>query len=261
GVDSFWQKPITQREIKLFLEGVESVLRWDEQDGFRGVQHKSLVDIVQLECLSQSSSVLKITNGPLEGRIWLQNGHVIDAAIGDLVGEEAFKKILNWKSGNFESLPADATHARAIFSDYQALLLDAAQTVDESKAGASPEAAAGELPEGASARPGPLQESAKVKGVDFILVGAKNAAAPVESWRVENPEPLAKWTREVLEAFQELGEHFGVGSFKAVEGRGTRRNVSLVKVGEKQLCIGLQPSLSARACRETVNTVLSKWIS
>ena len=31
--------------------------------GFRGVQSKSLVDIIQLECMSQSSSVLRITNG------------------------------------------------------------------------------------------------------------------------------------------------------------------------------------------------------
>src|SRR3984957_23077 len=81
GVDLFWQKPGSGEEIKQFLDCIESLLgREANKGGFRGVQSKSLVDIIQLECLSQNSLVLKIINGPLEGRIWIQNGEVIDAA-------------------------------------------------------------------------------------------------------------------------------------------------------------------------------------
>ena len=43
------------------------------------MQSKSLVDIIQLECLSQSSVLLKINTGAVEGKIWIQNGEVIDA--------------------------------------------------------------------------------------------------------------------------------------------------------------------------------------
>ncbi|MCU0787213.1 MAG: response regulator, partial [Verrucomicrobia bacterium] len=55
GVDMYWQKPATQQETRMFLECMESLLGREEQSGFRGVQSKSLVDIIQLECLSQSS--------------------------------------------------------------------------------------------------------------------------------------------------------------------------------------------------------------
>src|ERR1051325_9364105 len=50
GVDQYWQKPATEKERQLFLESIESLLQNASQAGFRGVQSKSLVDIIQLEC-------------------------------------------------------------------------------------------------------------------------------------------------------------------------------------------------------------------
>ena len=72
GVDLFWHKPATEQETKMFLECIESLLGRETEAGFRGVQSKSLMDIIQLECISQSSSVLRITNGLLTGKIWIQ---------------------------------------------------------------------------------------------------------------------------------------------------------------------------------------------
>src|SRR5947208_829089 len=79
GVDQYWIKPETDQEMGLFMESIESLLFREAQGGFRGVQSKSLVDIIQLECLSQSSVMLKINNGLVDGRIWIQNGEVTDA--------------------------------------------------------------------------------------------------------------------------------------------------------------------------------------
>ena len=79
GVDLFWQKPSTAEEIQQFLECIESLLDREVQEtGFRGVQSKSLVDIIQLEGLSRSSTTLRILNGGLDGRIWMQDGDVIE---------------------------------------------------------------------------------------------------------------------------------------------------------------------------------------
>src|ERR1035437_8346792 len=63
GVDLFWHKPGSEQETKLFLECIESLLGRENEGGFRGVQSKSLMDIIQLECISQSSSVLRIKIG------------------------------------------------------------------------------------------------------------------------------------------------------------------------------------------------------
>src|SRR3989442_8277517 len=50
GVDQFWHKPNTEQEIKMFLECLESLLGGETETGFRGIQSKSLMDIIQLEC-------------------------------------------------------------------------------------------------------------------------------------------------------------------------------------------------------------------
>src|SRR2546426_6744464 len=114
GVDLFWRKPATEQEIKMFLECLESLLGRETEAGFRGVQSKSLVDIIQLECLSQSSAVLRITNGNLTGRIWIQDGEIIDSEADELKAEPAFQRILSWKAGSFETFPADPSRPRTI---------------------------------------------------------------------------------------------------------------------------------------------------
>src|SRR6185503_1231643 len=47
GVDQFWIKPESDQEVGLFMESIESLLSREDQGGFRGVQSKSLVDIIQ----------------------------------------------------------------------------------------------------------------------------------------------------------------------------------------------------------------------
>src|SRR5438094_4774277 len=171
GIDLFLEKPNTSQEISFFLDCIESLLgREMDAGGFRGMQSKSLVDIIQLECLSQSSSVLKVTNGPFSGRIWFINGDVIDAETQDLKGEPAFRKILSWKTGNFEILPADPERPRTIFNSYQGLLLESAQALDEAQA----QVPEGESAPGAEAAPAPATESplaalARFNGVEFVM--------------------------------------------------------------------------------------------
>ena len=96
GVDLFWLKPGNEREVRLFIECLESLLTRDTHAGFRGLQNKSLVDLIQLECLSNNSLVLRITNGPLTGNIWIQNGEVIDAPLEALGITPREAEILLW---------------------------------------------------------------------------------------------------------------------------------------------------------------------
>ncbi|MGB0580597.1 MAG: DUF4388 domain-containing protein [Limisphaerales bacterium] len=164
GIDLFIEKPKTPSEFKLFVDCVESLLAREEQGGFRGIQSKSLSDIVQMESMSMTSTTLKVANGPLVGKIWMVDGDLIDAEVGDEKGEEVFKRIMSWKSGTFENLPADESRERSIFASVQGLLLDSAQTLDELAAGEVP-GSGGEKSESGSG----LSQLAKQGGVEFIV--------------------------------------------------------------------------------------------
>ncbi len=256
GVDLFWEKPGNEQEIKLFKECIESLLGRESQSnsGFRGVQSKGLVDIIQLECLSQSSSVLKITNGEREGKIWVLNGELIDAASGDATGETAFKEIFGWKTGNFEILPVDPNRTRTIFNSYQGLLLDSAQALDESQ---GPEPVA----PGASAPSSPLVALARAEGVEFLLALSADDKKALDSWGLDHAELLGKWARQTQKNFRDLGEKFQFGELAQIEGFGLQRHVAMGMRNGNILCMGLKRTLNAEQVRETAKSILSKWVS
>lgn len=263
GVDQYWIKPESDQEMGLFMESIESLLHRDAQPsgGFRGVQSKSLMDIVQLECLSQSSVVLKITNGMAEGRIWIQNGEVIDAEALELTAEPAFQRILTWKTGSFELLPADPARTRTIFTSYQGLLLNNAQTLDENASQAQAAADAG-VEGGATSSMAPLlAELSQMNNIEFVLAAGAGRGGTEDFWGLENPKPVVEFTRETLENFRALGERLQVGQLQQVLGTGPQRKVAVATCGQTELCVGFPPALPADTLRDTMRNILTKWAS
>jgi len=257
GVDLYWQKPGTGEEIKQFLDCIESLLgREAQRGGFRGVQSKSLVDIIQLECLSQNSLVLRIINGPLSGRIWINNGEVVDAATEELNGEEAFRRILSWRAGNFESLPPEPEHERTIFNSYQGLLLETAQAHDEAQGKKE-----GNTTINGKKTNSPLAALARYPGVEFILVLKPGAEKKFDARGLDNPQPVAEWGRQTLEQFRSLGDRLRAGPLHELDGLGSQRHVTLTPYENRDFCVGWQHSLSLEQMEDSMKKLLSLWVS
>ena len=261
GIDLFLEKPSSSKEIAFFVDCIESLLDREQEGGFRGVQSKSLVDIIQLECLSQSSSVLKISQGKFEGKIWIQNGEIVNAECDGKVGVEAFQQILAWKAGNFEMLPADAGRARTIFTSYQGLLLETAQVLDEAQQGGGLQASPGASKEARSDGSAGLMALSRFHGVDFVLSVSAKDEAQFESWGLDNAEQMAAWTNSTMREFQTLGDTLQAGMLNRIDARGPMQNVSAAARGENELCVGFYRSLPAEAVRATMQKILNKWAS
>lgn len=266
GIDQFLEKPRTGKEINYFCECIEGILHKGESNGgFRGVQSKSLMDIIQLECLSQSSSVLKITSGPVEGKIWIDNGEVIDAVAADATGEEAFKLIASWRGGNFEMLPAEPGRRRTIHNSYHALLLETAQALDEAQGSspapavaAAPTAAPNREPDTADAK---LYDASRIPGVEFIVAVDRTKPRPPASYGLENPEQLGDWLNETANAFRSIGEKLQWGALKTMEGRGIHGNIAVITHENTAIMAGWERSLSWAQIREGMKKILARWIS
>ena len=253
GVDLFWQKPGTEQEINAFRECIESLLDRNTESGFRGVQSKSLVDIIQLECISHSSSVLRITNGPLTGKIWIDTGELVDAETDGSRGEEAFQKILAWRTGNFETLPAEPTRARTIFKSYNALLLESAQALDEAAQAVDTNA-----PRAVASG---LTAATQVDGVEFVLTTRSGEKTEMEARGLENPERMAAWTRQSLDRFRALGDRLQTGPLEQIEALGPHRHVTLAQPADTALCVGWRPTMSAEEIRNQMKKVVTLWAS
>jgi CheY-like chemotaxis protein len=254
GVDLFWHKPATEQERRMFLDCIESLLGRETEGGFRGVQSKSLMDIIQLECISQCSSVLRITNGSFSGKIWIEAGELIDAEAADLQGEPAFQKILSWKAGNFEMLPADPSRPRSISKSYNALLLESAQALDESRGAVTAEG----VPQAVAS---PLAQLSKFEGVEFVLATKAGEEGYQVARGLENPERMSAWARQSTERFRLLGDRLGAGPLEQVEAFGPQRHVTLARREETDFCVGWQPALVPDQVREMMKKLLALWAS
>ncbi len=262
GVDMFWQKAGSAEEFQLLRDCVESFLdrEVNSEGGFRGMQSKSLVDLIQLECLSQSSAVLHITQGAVSGRIWVQDGEIIDAGAGSFKGEEAFREILSWKSGHFELQPPEPDHPRIIHHSAQGLLLDSAQALDESRNQVATANAGGAG--AAAAANSVLAPLTKFEGVEFLLTMPTDEKAACESWGLENAQDVATWARDAQQRLRQLGDKLGAGALGQATGYGMHWHWALSGDDRKGLlCAGFRRTMPKDKVEQTMKHIFTKWIS
>lgn len=262
GIDLYLQKPNTPQELACFMDCMESLMNREAAGGFRGVQSKSLVDLVQLECLTGSSSVLRIANGILEGKIWIKDGEVIDAETEEFSGEEAFKRITGWKTGNFEILPNEGERARRIMTSYQGLLLDSAQALDEAQAQGTALEGAGDEPEKTSDtqffKKGGL---GSIQGVEFALKMNDGSEKPAQSWGLEDSAGIAGWISKSLAKFEKLGEKFEFGNVQELEGKTLQRHLHVTVQGETRFAVGIIGAPAREEVEKSVKKVMERWAS
>jgi hypothetical protein len=245
-----------QSNSKLFIECLESLLGRDDEPGFRGIQSKSLMDIIQMECLSRSSSVLRITRGPLVAKLWIQDGELIDAEVEGVRGEAAFRRILSWKSGTFENLPAEPQHERSILKPINALLLETAQDMDEAASPATPESR-----EQSAHRQTVWKLSLLTReGADFVIAIPPEGMGEPEALGTQIVTPLIRWTRHAAVVARRLGERLEAGPILQVTGQNMERHVLVLEREERLFLVGWPAGASGNLLEKSRKLVAS-WDS
>lgn len=260
GVDMYWLKPGTRQDMDTFMQCMESLLGLGGDAGFRGIQSKGLMDIIQMESLSQSSTVLRVTRGSLVGRLWFQTGELVDAETDGARGEAAFQRILAWKSGTFESLPPEPARQRTIQKPLNALLLEAAQAMDEI---AAPEhAASPEEAEQADHRKTVWRLAALTReGADFVVSRPNNGKGNVEGWGTEATQELGKWVAQALASCSHLAQRFETGPLSHLDGKALDHRVVLLSHEAKTFLVGWPSETESSRLKEQSNKLVASWES
>ena len=94
----------------------------------------TVLDIIQLKCLNNATQVIDFTSAQGgRGRIYFQNGEIIHATTAKSKGEAAVSEIIGWRGGRAQEGSGAPPAERTIFTTWQSLLLNAAQTADENR--------------------------------------------------------------------------------------------------------------------------------
>jgi hypothetical protein len=90
-----------------------------------------LPDIIQLVSVSGKTGKFTLTRDGERGYIYLKNGQMVHAMVGDLIGEEAIYSLAIWNQGEFQFSPSEEPDRQTITKSNTNLLMEAARRLDE----------------------------------------------------------------------------------------------------------------------------------
>ncbi len=91
----------------------------------------ALPDVIQLVSVSGKTGVFTLSSDGVEGKIFLTEGQITDAFVGDLRGEDAVYEMAIWQRGQFIFTPHVESDRRTINKPNTSLMMEAARRLDE----------------------------------------------------------------------------------------------------------------------------------
>ena len=229
GAELYLQKPTSPAGWQSLYGVLNELVKLRPEEGFRGVLRRvGLQDVVQMECLARSSSVLEISNGRVTGNVFIETGQIVHAQIGDLTGEPAFNQLLALGGGQFALKPFSEPPARTISGQWEFLLMEAARKSDEARetlAAESPgppesESIAAEVAQLHSAAAASAAAAAPEFAADYAVVPLLPAGV---SWRPKVDELLILSNQgDVIYEWQCANVDLWVNFFEFASQRGQR---------------------------------------
>ena len=257
GAELFLEKPTSQKDWHSLYATLKELIRLQPEEGFQGVLRRvGLQDVLQMECLARSSSVLEISTSKARGSVFVQEGQIIHAEVGELAGEEAFNHLMALAGGNFSLQPFSEPRARTISGSWEILLMEAARVRDEAKEpslnpsaveaagsrtspagledvfGRAPPSAAHEMggvakassvPRPASAPAPPPLETLRPK-VDEMLICSTQGDVLYE-WQCPDADARIRFLQFLSQKSWQLRQGLPIGQFQRLEVEGLRDRI------------------------------------
>ena len=149
--------------------------------------------------------MFSMTRASEKGYVYLQNGQITHAKLGDVEGEDAIYALALWSQGTFQFSPGVESEARTISRSNTNLLLEAARRSDEWKI-----------------------LSKKIPGTDSVpvLVAREGANGPVTltplEWKVVTKADGNRSIEEIARALRTLGVRRRQDPLRPRDGRARR---------------------------------------
>ncbi len=160
------EKPFEIEDLRTLIQQALT-----EKKGFDGkVSDFQLSDLIQMNVLGRMVAALLVTKGEEKGILYFNDGNVVHAQCGDMVGEKAFYKVLGWETGNFEFRKGERPEQETITQGWQSLLLEGMRRKDEVTPETKTQMKEVSRQESVEKIKACMNEFIKIKGVDVIAV-------------------------------------------------------------------------------------------
>jgi DNA-binding response OmpR family regulator len=238
GAALFLAKPTSTEGFDALAAALDALAGAAPQGGFRGVMQLDLQDVLQMECLSRKSSVLVISTGDRQGRIYLSEGEIIHAQAGQLQGEMALYGLLALRGGQFTFEPFAEPPHRTITGQYQFLLMEAARLRDETST--TPSKRASESDDQGT------PTEARGTRIEEVLLSS-SAGEVLYQWKCEAIEKHLELFKQIEQQAMQISKGSPSGRFHRVS----------MELGHSRLLIQIQPAFKLLVRSELPSQPLS----
>ena len=212
------EKPVASDGFAAIFAALDALAGAQPQGGFRGMMRRvGLQEVLQLECLGRTSSVLEIFTGKVRGRICICDGSIVHADSGALQGEVALYGLLALRGGEFNLLPYAEPPRRTIEGHWESLLMEAARLSDEGQKFLEPDAAgqgAAELGQLAVAGTKDLLPG-QMRIEEIVL--CSGAGEVLYEWETKSLELRLRLLEQIEQQAMQLGGLAPLGRFDRLE--------------------------------------------
>ncbi len=214
GAELFIEKPRVADGFKSIFVMLDELLNWAPKAGFQGMLRQvGLSDVIQMECLGRNSSVLEISNRQMRGRIYIEDGSILHAVVGEVTGEKAFQKILCMTGGAFQLAPFEKPSQRTIEGPWEFLLMEAARVRDEAGTPAAAENCGAETE--AAAAEAAVAATPAVRLAETLICTGRGE--PLHAWQCANPDARIALFKDVAQQAERLSQILPLGKFDRLE--------------------------------------------
>jgi CheY-like chemotaxis protein len=217
GAELFIEKPQSAKGLRSVFTMLNELIVWKPREGFQGVLRRvGLQDVIQMECLGRNSSVLEIFNQQVRGRIYIEDGRIIHAAVGADHGEKAFQKLLALSSGEFRLQPFESPGQHTIEGQWEFLLMEAARVRDEVASQLPAAEPVPETPASVEESPAPAVAPVISPRIAETLICSGNGDA-LHVWQCPDPNTRVVLLHQIAQQAAQLGQLLPLGSFDRLE--------------------------------------------
>jgi predicted regulator of Ras-like GTPase activity (Roadblock/LC7/MglB family) len=167
----------------------------------------ALVDIIQINCVGRNTARLTVNYPTGEGVFFFQDGEVVDARLGNLIGIEAVYKALGMEEGSFRIDAGVTSPTRTIFEQWASILMEGMRLMDEARNS------------GAAVSQTQYQSLAndlvKVRGVDGALVATPDGMLQA-SVNFKQPDRVAALVSFLMTNGAHIGGPSGTGQLQRI---------------------------------------------
>jgi CheY-like chemotaxis protein len=211
GAELVLEKPATPEGFQSVLAALGELLRWQSEEGFRGVLRRvGIEDVIQMECLSRHSLVLEVSSPAAHGRIFIRKGEIHHAECGELTGDAALQELISLHGGAFHHSAYVDPPTRSLQGSWEFLIMEAVRKRDEHAGGV--ESIVDPIPE---TEPAPVTHAAAPSVIEMVVCGDDGEV--LHAWQSADAAARSGVLAALSQCAQQLGGLLPLGSLERVE--------------------------------------------